>query len=288
MTLHLDVRQRAMLKEMGVQVWLPGTTFAVQSSSGAARADATPVPTPAAPVMPARVAATPAVAPLHAPAPVPVPVPDKPASVPGATVAPAEVLPWPALVSRVAACQACGLHAGRAQCVLRADAPAVQADWLVVVDPPEEQEERSRAPIAADAAVLLDNMLKAVGVSRGVAGPGGAYVTPVVKCRAPHATMVTEQDLQQCLAHLRAEIALVRPRLVLLMGRFAQQLVQMAGSPARGLPLDKLRGTVYRFEGLPAIVTYHPKILLRSSPNKAKAWADLCLALDTLETTAAT
>ncbi len=56
-----------------------------------------------------------------------------------------------------------------------------------------------------------------------------------------------------------------------------------APSAAHGLPLDKLRGTVHPFEGLPAIVTYHPKILLRSSPNKAKAWADLCLALDTLE-----
>jgi DNA polymerase len=159
----------------------------------------------------------------------------------------------------------------------------VQADWLVVVDPPEEDEERSRAPIAADAAVLLDNMLKAAGVSRTASGAAGAYVTPVAKCRAPHATMATMQDLQQCLVHLRAEIALVRPRLVLLMGRFAQQLVQMDGSEAQGLPLDKLRGTVHRFEGLPAIVTYHPKILLRSSPNKAKAWADLCLALDTLE-----
>jgi uracil-DNA glycosylase family 4 len=207
------------------------------------------------------------------------------AAVPATALPPVdgEVLEWPALVARVAACQACGLHTGRAQCVLREETPPAQADWLVVLDPPEEDEERSRAPITADAAVLLDNMLKAAGVSRAGAGAFGAYVTPVAKCRAPHATMATAQDLQQCLVHLRAEIALVRPRVLVLMGRFAQQLVQMDGSAAQGLPLDKLRGTVHHFEGLPAIVTYHPKILLRSSPNKAKAWADLCLALDTLE-----
>ena len=258
MTLHLDARQRAMLKEMGVHVWLPGTAFAVQETSP--KATVAPAPAPAtAPIAPPAAVRSP---PVQAP------------------VAAARVA---ALVARVATCQACGLHAGRTHCVLREDTPPVQADWLVVLDPPEEDEERSRAPITADAAALLDNMLKAAGVSRAGAGALGAYVTTVAKCRAPHATMATAQDLQQCLVHLRAEIALVRPRVLVLMGRFAQQLVQMDGSAAQGLPLDKLRGTVHYFEGLPAIVTYHPKILLRSSPNKAKAWADLCLALDTLE-----
>jgi DNA polymerase len=283
MTLHLDARQRAMLKEMGVHVWLPGTAFAVQETSPKATVAPAPAPATAPIAPPAAVRSPPVQAPVAAARVAPV------VAMPATALPPvdAETLGWPALVARVATCQACGLHAGRTHCVLREDTPPVQADWLVVLDPPEEDEERSRAPITADAAALLDNMLKAAGVARAGAGALGAYVTTVAKCRAPHATMATGHDLQQCLVHLRAEMALVRPRLLVLMGRFAQQLVQMEGSAAHGLPLDKLRGTVHQFEGLPAIVTYHPKILLRSSPNKAKAWADLCLALDTLASTSA-
>lgn len=283
MSLQLDARQRAMLKEMGIHVWLPGTEFAVEAPAGqGASPSAAMAATPAAPVRPPPVQS---IAPLARPvaplvppqAPASNPVPAAPADMPTGEAS------WPALVERVAQCEACPLHAGRAQCILREDSPPAQADWLVVLDPPEEDEERSRSPVAGDAAVLLDNMLKAAGVSRGAQGAGGAYVTNVAKCRAPHATMATTQDLQQCLHHLRTEMALVKPRVVLLMGRFAQQLVQLEAGEAQGLPLDKLRGTVHRLEGLPAIVTYHPKILLRSSPNKAKAWADLCLAMDTLD-----
>lgn len=284
MSLQLDARQRAMLKEMGVHVWLPGTAFAVQPAAPAPAAQAEPQPVTAAPLAP-----VPTPAAVRRPPPVQAP---ESAAAPSAS---APVLPavvgdtpstWPALVERVAQCQACGLHAGRTHCVLREDATPAQADWLVVVDPPEEDEERARNAVAGDAAVLLDNMLKAMGLSRSASGAQGAYVTPVAKCRAPHATMASSADLQQCLVHLRAEIALVRPRMVLLMGRFAQQLVQLHVAESQRLPLDKLRGSVHRLEGLPAIVSYHPKILLRSSPNKAKAWADLCLALDTLEAAA--
>jgi DNA polymerase len=278
MTLQLDARQRAMLKEMGVQVWLPGTPFAVQEAAQLQAPSARPGTGAAALRMPP-VQTAPAAAPTPvASAPVP-PATPLPSAHPTDDLSPS----WPALVARVAQCQACALHAGRTQCVLREDAAPVQADWLLVLDPPEEDEERERSPVVGDAALLLDNMLKAVGVSRRGSGAQGAYVTPVAKCRAPHATMASSADLQQCLVHLRAEIALVRPRLLLLMGRFAQQLVQLQQDEARRLPLDRLRGTVHRFDGLPVIVSYHPTILLRSSPNKAKAWADLCLALDTLE-----
>lgn len=270
MSLQLDARQRAMLKEMGVQVWLPGTAFAVQA---------------AAPAEPAAVA--PASMAVLRPPPVPTPVPVAALAAPALPAAPAipeapargEPSTWPALVERVAHCQACGLHAGRTHCVLRAEVAPMQADWLVVLDPPEEAEERARSAVAGEAAVLLDNMLKAMGLSRSASGAQGAYVTPVAKCRPPHATTASSADLQQCLVHLRAEIALVKPRMVLLLGRFAQQLAQ----PGADLPLDKLRGRVHRVEGLPAIVSYPPQILLRSSANKGKAWADLCLALDTLE-----
>ncbi|MDT8990076.1 uracil-DNA glycosylase [Curvibacter sp. APW13] len=275
MSLHLDNRQRAMLKEMGVTVWLPGTDFAVAAAPASADSPGSRTPPMAQAPAPVRT-------PVPAAAPVPPVAPVAPVAAPAA-FSPALAGDWPALVEQVAQCQACPQHAGRSRCAMQAPAHPVQADWLVVLDPPEEEQERQQQPVTGDAAVLLDNMLKAVGVSRSAEGARGAYVTTVTKCRVPHAILPTADDLQQCRVHLRAEIALVKPRMVLLMGRFAQQLVAQPGATTASMALDHLRGQVHRFEGLPTVVTYPPTILLRNSAAKAKAWADLCLALDTLE-----
>ena len=125
MTLQLDTRQRAMLKEMGVQVWLPGTVFAVHAPVPVT----TPTPAAEAP-SPAAVRPPPRQTPVAPAAPVAVPVVSPLA--PSLEQSDAEPPTWHALVARVAACQACGLHAGRTECVLREDAPPVQADWLVL------------------------------------------------------------------------------------------------------------------------------------------------------------
>jgi DNA polymerase len=66
------------------------------------------------------------------------------------------------------------------------------------------------------------------------------------------------------------------------MGRFATQLLLQEHPEQAALPLGKQRGTVYRYQGIPVVVTYHPNVLLRASADKAKAWADLCLAMDVL------
>jgi DNA polymerase len=89
--------------------------------------------------------------------------------------------------------------------------------------------------------------------------------------------------MQVCAQFLQREIALVQPKLILAMGRFATQLLLQEHPQQAALPLGKQRGTVYRYQGVPVVVTYHPKALLRSSGDKAKAWADLCLAMDVME-----
>jgi DNA polymerase len=81
---------------------------------------------------------------------------------------------------------------------------------------------------------------------------------------------------------LNREITLVQPKMILAMGRFATQLLLSEQAELANLPLGKLRGTVYRYRGIPVVVTYHPKVLLRASADKAKAWVDLCLAMQTL------
>ena len=271
MSLDLDDRQRAMLQDMRVPVWLPRADLPAPIATAAPPALA-PVPAPAA-ARPAVRAATPAAAPVSQPAALAGDRPDLAA------------LDWPALRQAAAVCEACGLCAGRRNTTLTV--PHVQqADWLIVGDPPDEDEDRSGQPFADQAGQLLDNMLRAAGARR-TAGAGGepptAFATDVVKCHPPHSRNPQPAELAQCAHFLQREIALLQPKVILAMGRFAIQSV-LADQPALATqPLGKLRGTVYRYQGVPVVVTYHPKLLLRASADKAKAWADLCLAMDVVE-----
>jgi DNA polymerase len=273
MALELDQRQRAMLREMGVPVWLPM----------AAPVAVAPVPAQetAAAAAAAAAAVWPAMA--HRKTGAGTPAPDVAVQVAAKPELPVDIAQagWPALSQAVAACQACSLCAGRKNTVLGSG--AVRADWLVVGDPPDEEEEREGLAFAGQSGQLLDNMLKAVGASRGGQGPDGAYLTNIVKCRPVGARNPEAADLASCEAYLRRQVALVQPKVILAMGRFAiQALLQSSMPDLAKQPLGKLRGATYAFEGVPVIVTYHPKSLLRSLPDKAKAWADLCRAMDLL------
>ncbi len=287
MALQLDERQRAMLLEMGVRVWLPGTDFGTVDAGAEAAAPATlPARTPAATApVPARPApAEPrAVQPQPPARPAPVAAPVMPAA--SAPVQPSSLaaLDWEGLADTAAACESCGLCAGRKHATLQ-PAMQAQADWMVVGDPPEEDEDRAAQAFVEAPGLLLDNMLKAVGASRAGQGAQGAYVTNVVKCRPPHGRNPQPADLAQCAHYLQREIELVQPKVIFAVGRFAvQTLLQEHGALATQ-PLGKLRGQVYRYRGIPVVVSYHPKLLLRNSADKAKAWADLCLAMDVLPT----
>ncbi len=287
MALQLDERQRAMLLEMGVRVWLPGTDFATVADNEAAEL---------APVLPARTAMPAAVR----PAPVveqrpaaPMPLASRPVPVqtaPVAATAPANAsiqpsalaaLDWNGLADTAAACESCGLCAGRKHATLQ-PAQQTQADWMVVGDPPEEDEDSAAQAFVEAPGLLLDNMLKAVGASRTGSGAQGVYATNVVKCRPPHGRNPQPADLAQCAAYLQREIELVQPKVIFAVGRFAIQTLLSEHGALATQPLGKLRGSVYRYRGIPVVVSYHPKLLLRNSADKAKAWADLCLAMDAL------
>lgn len=269
MSLDLDDRQRAMLQEMGVRVWLPS---------------AEPV-LAAAPIPQARVAAVPAqAAPTSARAPVGA-YPDAGVTAPAApTALDLQGLEGgSALRQSAAACRACGLCSGRKHTTLQLPDPAVQTDWLVLGDPPDADEDRLGQPFVEQTGVLLDNMLKAAGASRNGQGRQGAHLSNVVKCRPPVGRLPQAPELAQCAPFLQREIETVRPKVILALGRFAVQLALEEHPQEAALPLDKQRGRVYRYRGIPVVVSYHPTALLRTSANKAKAWADLCLAMDTLE-----
>jgi uracil-DNA glycosylase len=129
-------------------------------------------------------------------------------------------------------------------------------------------------------------MLGAMGLQRGQ----GVYITNVVKCRPQQNRNPEPEEIAQCTPHLLRQIEWLRPKVVLAMGRFAAYTLLAEGGamPAdalRQVPLGKLRGQVHQItlggQCLPLVVTYHPAYLLRSPTEKAKAWDDLCLALDT-------
>ena len=303
MSLALDERQRAMLAEMGIKLWAPSAPRAVEvapekeaaragETSAGAEFDSKPTPTarlqpPAeAPIVRPPVRAIAAPLPTAPAAPVPTALGPRPEGVAD--------MDWPQLEATVAACRACGLCAGRTQTVFGVGSRA--ADWMVIGEAPGENEDRQGQPFVGQAGKLLDNMLAAIGLSRQVeeiidsgaarADPAsasglkdskqGVYIANVLKCRPPGNRNPQPDEITQCEPYLRRQVALVQPKIILAMGRFAvQSLLQTTE------PIGKLRGRVHHYEGVPVIVTYHPAYLLRALPEKAKAWQDLCLALAT-------
>jgi DNA polymerase len=144
-----------------------------------------------------------------------------------------------------------------------------RASWLVVGEPPMEDEERQGEPFVGDFGKLLDNMLAAVGVTRRQ----GAYLTNVLKCRLPEDRAQEAAEVAASLAFLRRQVQLVQPRIIVAMGRIAAQSLLQTNEPP-----GRLRGRLHTWEGVPLLVTYHPLQLLRTPESKAHAWADLCLA----------
>lgn len=292
----LDNRQRAMLAEMGVRVWAPAVKQQrpIQEEPAAPSADVharaavaqereiTVVPAPgvrqaeflAATQVPVRPVATPMASPSTGAAPAP-------------RLLGVERMDWQQLQDTVAACQACGLCAGRTNTVFGVGSH--QAEWMVVGEAPGENEDQQGEPFVGQAGKLLDNMLAAIGLSRQaddianrtadqpVSEPArkGVYIANVLKCRPPGNRNPQPLEIVQCEPYLRRQVELLRPKVILAMGRFAVQSLLQTSEP-----IGRLRGRVHQYEGVPVIVTYHPAYLLRSLPEKAKAWDDLCLALE--------
>jgi DNA polymerase len=245
-------RQRSMLQEMGIRLWAP----VALESAVVAPATVTPqAPALAAEPQPAAAAALPA----------------------DARSAAISTLPWPELREAVAACTACGLCQSRRQTVFGVGHP--QAHWMIVGEAPGEQEDLKGEPFVGPAGHLLDNMLRALKLTREQAPPEEqVYIANTLKCRPPRNRNPEPEELARCEPFLVRQIELIRPRLILAMGRFAVQALLRSSEP-----IGKLRGRVHRYQGVPLVVTYHPAYLLRNLADKSRAWEDLCLAAQTAD-----
>jgi DNA polymerase len=135
-------------------------------------------------------------------------------------------------------------------------------------------------------------MLKAMQLDRrreAASGAGraaqGCYIANVLKCRPPSNRNPEADEVAQCVPYLQRQIELLQPKIILAMGRFAAQTLLLDTVPeVLTIPLGKLRGQVHSYRGIPVVVTYHPAYLLRALGDKAKAWADLCLAMEKFST----
>jgi len=179
------------------------------------------------------------------------------------------VTTWESLRSEVLACTKCALHGSRTQGVFGVGNR--EAQWLVVGEAPGAEEDRRGEPFVGRAGHLLDAMLKAIGLSRG----RNVYIANVLKSRPPGNRDPKPEEVAACLPYLMRQIELLRPRVMLAVGRIAAQNLL-----ATDTPLGRLRGKVHHFGELntPLIVTYHPAYLLRTPGDKRKAWEDLKFA----------
>lgn len=180
-----------------------------------------------------------------------------------------------AVHAAVQACTACGLCRGRHQAVPGVGHP--QAHWMVVGEAPGEQEDLQGEPFVGPSGRLLDAMLAAVGRTRQASdAERQVFIANTLKCRPPGNRNPSPEELAACAPFLQRQLALVRPRVVLALGRFAAQSLL-----ATDEPIGRLRGRVHHLaDGTPVVVSYHPSYLLRQPLEKAKAWSDLCLAAD--------
>jgi len=269
MSLQLDSRQRAMLQEMGVRVFGSALPLGLID-------DAPPGP-PRGGEAAAAAARDAGLAGLRpAPAPYISTAQNHSARALASDVA---TMDWPALQSAVASCEACGLCQNRKNTVFGMG--DTQARWLVVGEAPGESEDLQGLPFVGAAGQLLDNMLKAIGLDRHAKGEKGVFIANVLKCRPPANRNPLPEEIAQCAPYLQRQLELMQPKIILALGRFAAQALLQASVPdVAQIPLGKLRGQTYRFQDVPVIVSYHPAYLLRTPQDKAKAWADLCLALE--------
>jgi len=244
----MSLRRSAILREMG---FAPLWRLRAETGTETADTDVPEQPLPTEPDV------------NHAPPPAS-PVAANPHAVAASRVG---AMDWQELEETIRTCRACALCEKRTQAV-----PGVgdrQARWMFVGEGPGVEEDRRGEPFVGQAGRLLDHMLAALDLKRGE----DVYIANAVKCRPPHNRTPEAAEIAACAAFLDRQIALVRPRLLIALGRPAAQALL-----GREISIASARGKRFERDGASVIVTYHPAYLLRNPLDKGKAWEDLCFA----------
>jgi len=193
-----------------------------------------------------------------------------------------DIADWEGLVAAIQGCTRCGLAETRTNTV-----PGVgdtRADWLFIGEGPGYHEDQQGEPFVGRSGMLLDNMMATLGIQRG----DNAYIANIVKCRASDERKKdrppTSEEATRCLPYLQWQIEKIRPKIIIALGRTAAVGLLNTGPD---VTMAAMRGKVHYLSvgntEVPLIVTYHPAYLLRTPMAKKQAWADLCLAMDTID-----
>ena len=178
---------------------------------------------------------------------------------------------WPQLEAEVSNCQQCSLCQTRTQTVFGTGNQ--QADWMFIGEAPGEQEDLQGKPFVGTAGTLLTEMIRAMGLSREQ-----VFIANILKCRPPNNRDPKVDEVRACRRFLNRQIALVKPKIIIAVGRIAaHNLLNRDDS------LAKLRSIVHQHQNIPLIVIYHPAYLLRKLTEKRAAWQDLQFALKTYQ-----
>ena len=170
---------------------------------------------------------------------------------------------WSELYSSLKDCKRCGLHEGRNNVVIGDGNP--KAPVMFIGEGPGRDEDLQGLPFVGAAGKLLDKMLDAIGLSRD-----NAYIANIVKCRPPNNRNPNDDEAAACLPYLRAQVALVRPKVIVCLGAVAPKYIY-----DRQIKITRDRGIWKRSKGVYIIPTYHPAALLRDPAKKRESWEDL-------------
>lgn len=169
---------------------------------------------------------------------------------------------WCELQEQVKKCALCDLEKTRTQTVFGVGNQ--QADLLVIGEAPGANEDRQGEPFVGRAGMLLNAMLHAIGLDRE-----DIYIANILKCRPPNNRDPLPREVELCTPYLKKQIELLKPKLIVTVGRIAAQFLLNTDES-----MGRLRGKVFEYEGIPVIATYHPAYLLRSPRGKAKSYQD--------------
>ena len=189
----------------------------------------------------------------------------KPAASAKAPAAPSQKSPTTLQMIRdeLGDCTRCKLHDKRTNIVYGVGHP--DAPLVFVGEAPGADEDRTGEPFVGAAGQLLTKMIEAMGLSRQ-----DVYICNILKCRPPGNRNPEPDEIEQCEPFLKKQLAAIRPRMIVALGKFAAQCLLRSDAP-----ISRLRGTWKEYEGIPLMPTYHPAFLLRTPSAKREVWADL-------------
>ncbi|MQA29790.1 MAG: uracil-DNA glycosylase [Luteitalea sp.] len=169
-------------------------------------------------------------------------------------------------------CTRCKLHAlGRRQVVFGEGSPS--ADLMFVGEAPGADEDEQGVPFIGRAGQLLTRIIEAMGLTRS-----DVYIANVIKCRPPQNRNPEPDEIATCEPFLFEQLDIIKPKVVVALGKFAAQTLLQTGDP-----ISRLRGRVFDYRGGKLVPTFHPAYLLRNPASKREVWEDMKLVRSLLQ-----